>query len=882
MKKSFVSSLCLLLLGVSICSPSFAQSVSSKKPLQQVPVGSVAGPAANSSIEISEGSAFADGINGVAVSWTTSFETGNYGFNVYRVDADGNKTQVNSSLIGGSFLRRSPKFPENSGAAYSSYDRAGSAAAKYFVESIDLGSGKSILYGPISPVRIKNLSARLGYDPQLRPDLADQQNGLILKNYPASLPEKDSSAGAVSGAESALADPVKQQWVAAQPGVKFQVRKSGIYHVSRAQLQAAGFNVAAAPVLWQLYVDGEEQKMIVDPAGNFVEFYGSGVDNQNSDSRYYYLVVGPQAGQRISTIFRSPFAPNIQGKNFRSVTSFEERINYVNQIVNGDQDNWWGAILSPSVSVSRNVNIKDIDSNRQKAFVEISLHGFLNGPHHVQVTLNGAVIGFIDFDGLVPTSKIFNVNASHINEGANTFEFIGLGGSSDYTLLKSIKIDYTRFYRADQNTLVFDTQHQHSTRVAGFNTPNVRVFDMAFPGSPQLISNTTTAAGANGFDVSIPSGRGHPMIAVNENSLLSPVAITPNTASQMSSGTSNAHMLIISHANFMSGANNWATYRRANGLNVDVINVEDIYDEFDYGLPTPKALRGFLQYANANYPNLKYVMMVGDATYDPRNYLGAGYNDYIPTKFVNTAEGESPSDETLGDLNNDAVAEMAIGRLPVRTNASVTLLLGKLAAFEPTVPVALQNRGVLFVADEPRGYLFSEVNRSLRDELPKGTPVLFIDLQIDTIINDIRAQIIDGINGGRFIVNYTGHGAPGVWSSKQIFRMSDVPLLTNANDKLSMFFMLTCLNGYFVDPSNDWLAEALLKHPTGGAAVVWASTGSTTPDIQEIMATKFFHLLGQGTHARLGDAIKESKLNAPNPEIPLTWALFGDPALHIK
>ena len=51
--------------------------------------------------------------------------------------------------------------------------------------------------------------------------------------------------------------------------------------------------------------------------------------------------------------------------------------------------------------------------------------------------------------------------------------------------------------------------------------------------------------------------------------------------------------------------------------------------------------------------------------------------------------------------------------------------------------------------------------------------------------------------------------------------------------------MLTCLNGYFMG-GNESLAEALIKAPNGGAVASWTSTGKTTPDVQEIMATRFF------------------------------------------
>jgi hypothetical protein len=676
---------------------------------------------------------------------------------------------------------------------------------------------------------------------------------------------------AAQAAESNLADPVKQKWVAAQPGVKMQIRQAGFYRVSRAALQAAGFNVVSDPAFWQLYVDGEQQKMIVEPSGNYIEFYGNGVDNQSTDSRMYYLLVGPEAGQRIASVIRRAFGPPALGVSFRNITTFEERIN-----------NWWGAILSPNVPVTRNINLKDINPDRTKAFVEISLHGFLNSSHNVQLVVNGVPIGSVTFDGITPTSKTFSINASHLINGSNTFELTGIGGATDYTLLKSIKIDYPRFYISEQNRLAFETIGLQGAKVTGFNTANVRVFDMIYPNDPQLIINTSTAPGTNGFDVSIPSGRAHPMIAVNENGLLSPVAITQNAPSQLSAGTSNADMLIISHANFMAGANNWATYRRADALNVDVINVEDIYDEFDYGLPTPLALKSYLQYAKTNYPNIKYVLFVGDATYDPRNYLGAGYNDFIPTRFIVTDEGESPSDEILGDFNNDGVSEMALGRLPVRTNASVTLLLGKTTAFDGGASTGLLNRGVFFVADQPDGYPFADVNRRLRDELPPSTPILYVDLLEDPSINVIRTRIRDGVNGGRFIVNYTGHGAPGIWSTAQMLRIIDVPAFTNNNGNLSLFTVFNCLNGVFTDPSIDWLSEILLKSPNGAASAVWSSTGSTTPDFQEIMSVRFYDTLGQGTYTRLGDGIRDAKLVTPSHDVTLTWVLLGDPALHIK
>ena len=54
-----------------------------------------------------------------------------------------------------------------------------------------------------------------------------------------------------------------------------------------------------------------------------------------------------------------------------------------------------------------------------------------------------------------------------------------------------------------------------------------------------------------------------------------------------------------------------------------VIDVEDLYDEFNFGTKSPAALKDFLQRACALWPvPPRSVLLVGDATFDPRNYLG--------------------------------------------------------------------------------------------------------------------------------------------------------------------------------------------------------------------------------------------------------------------
>ena len=140
------------------------------------------------------------------------------------------------------------------------------------------------------------------------------------------------------------------------------------------------------------------------------------------------------------------------------------------------------------------------------------------------------------------------------------------------------------------------------------------------------------------------------------------------------------------------------------------------------------------------------------------------------------------------------------------------------------------------------------------------------------------------MNAGRFFINYAGHGSSAAWDSPNFFAKADAAALSNGNN-LSVFTMLTCLNGYFhaTTADSDSLAEVLLKAPNGGAAAVWASTGDTTPDIQEIMATRFYQQLALGNLKRLGDLANDAKtvINAGR-DVRLSWVLLGDPMLKVR
>jgi hypothetical protein len=179
----------------------------------------------------------------------------------------------------------------------------------------------------------------------------------------------------------------------------------------------------------------------------------------------------------------------------------------------------------------------------------------------------------------------------------------------------------------------------------------------------------------------------------------------------------------------------------------------------------------------------------------------------------------------------------------------------------------------------PINFDFFAMSLALGNELPESMPKMFVSRQPPP--DQGTGNVIDAINSGKYIINYSGHGASGVWASLNFFGVNNVPSLTNANG-LSIFTMLTCYNGRFFQPQHDSLGESLLKATNGGAVATWASTTETTPDYQLIMGAEFYREIGIGNITRIGDLIKDAKTTIAGSDVGYSWALLGDPMLKVR
>lgn len=292
----------------------------------------------------------------------------------------------------------------------------------------------------------------------------------------------------------------------------------------------------------------------------------------------------------------------------------------------------------------------------------------------------------------------------------------------------------------------------------------------------------------------------------------------------------------MSHRDFISSVGPLKALQQGQGLQVAVVDVEDLYDEFSDGHKTPYAVQDFLSYAAGQWASApRFVLFVGHASLDPKNHLGFGDSDFVPTKLIDTQLMETASDDWFADSDGNGLTEMAVGRLPVRTTQEAERLVAKILAYD----AGGGGSGVLLVSGANDGFDFEGANDQLWELLPANLAVEEINRgQLDA--DTAKSQLVASLNRGPALVNYAGHGSVDLWGGN-LFTADDARRLSNGNG-LSVFVSMTCLNGYFQDAALESLAQALMNAQDGGAVAVWAPSGMTAPDGQAVMNQELYRL----------------------------------------
>ncbi len=286
-------------------------------------------------------------------------------------------------------------------------------------------------------------------------------------------------------------------------------------------------------------------------------------------------------------------------------------------------------------------------------------------------------------------------------------------------------------------------------------------------------------------------------------------------------------------------------------------------------------------YTKWRQPRPRFVLLVGDASYDVNDYLGSRNQNLLPTKLVQTQfAGYVASDTWFTMFDESELPTIATGRFPAQNARQVSVMVDKTISYESTPSSPWRTRALLVADDEPR---FDSASDWLADELSRNgysSQKLYM-----TQNEDIHDAIVSAINHGVSLVNYVGHGGTDVWGDEAVLRGEDAVVLNNRG-RLPIFTTFTCLNGVFHHPNDDALAESLLWTSGGGIVAAVAPSGRTYMAQQTPLATEFFDQLLSGDAATLGESLLHAKqLVAQDSNLTSvvhTLNVLGDPALRVR
>ncbi|MBZ5689567.1 MAG: DUF11 domain-containing protein [Acidobacteriia bacterium] len=831
-----------------------------------------------------------NGANRVMLIWKTGGESHNLGFNVYR-ELNGNRVRMNPSIIAGSALMMNGALSRHSAKSYAWIDpSAPGSGTSYWLEDIDV-NGTRTMHGPVFAAGLQSAA-----------DATPSESRMLSQMNQAQPPTPGSHDShpveAFATADAPAFWQIEKQFeLASHPAIKMNVRHEGWYRVGQAQLVKAGLDPNVDPAMLHLYAEAVEQPIQITGAaagpGGFgpqaaINFYGTGINTVFSGTRVYWLVAGEGRGARIPHIAGSS-GSNQPPANYSATVELQQHTIYFSALITSDGENFFGALVS-STPVDQILGTPNLDINStQVARLELSLQGVILGfPHDVAVSLNGTSLGDVTFIGQDKGKLTFDVPPGVLRPWGNTITLTAQNGDYDTSLVDYIRITYPHRYVADSDHLKFTGRAGDEITVSNFATPPV-VLDITDPNRPvQLTPHVTSQDGKYQIAVQVPftttnsqSILRHTLLAVADDRVSLPAGVVANHPSRWHSPQPGADIAMVTYGEFAGALAPLVRAHTAEGKTSAVIPVGNLYDEFNFGEHSPFAIKQFLKSALKNWKRPPaYLLLNGRASLDPRNYLGFGNLDLVPTRIVPSSSLMTASDDWFSDFKGNGMPTIATGRLPVSTIPEAKVVAEKISTYEGQSTNGPWTSNALFVADKDDTESFTQDTQTVQAGLPATMQIsnIFVD---NVGVSSARGQIANSINSGQALVNFLGHGSEEQWAGPDIFDENTVSSLTNGS-QLPVFLIMDCLNGLFQDVYAQPLGVSLILAPNGGGVAVLTSSGLNQPapqtDLDAMVVQSAFGANGMA----LGDAIVKAKSNIADPDVRRTFVLFGDPAMKVK
>ena len=684
----------------------------------------------------------------------------------------------------------------------------------------------------------------------------------------------------------------------ALPALKILAEAPGMYEIDARDLEPLGWNVESID-LDQIRIlnRGRERPFWLEGQGKELKlhFYAQQTHSRYTRQNVYWLVDQRYHGEDSVNSFYpaepstagtpdAGFAlPNaLEANRYTASFQLEENLIYAPQVE--DFDPWFWLSMPAPFTREFEFELSEVSTGPGGVLIEVwaSTQASESPDHHLRVTLNERQIADEFWDGKGLKFVQTEVPEGILKSGVNILQIESPGDTgvtADIALLNRVAFAYPRYTVAQEDRLSF--AGSGTTMVlTGFSGP-VDGYDVTDPESVlpvELVNN-------NDSRLELQSQLDHHYLVVGPKGYLGPQALLkPTLIPNLSAPGQAADYIAIGPRDLLDSLQPLLDQRASQGLEVVAVTDEAIYDQFNHGFPEPEAIRNFLRYASEKWEvGPRYVLLLGDSTYDSKGYLGESEANRLPVYFVDTVYGgQTASDVIFTQLDEDDWPDIALGRVPAQTPRQVEIWVQKLLQNEQASQAEDWNQRILAVADGQEVSFQKDAQRFL-DRFPENfTKSLVHPIAGATGTN---TEIKQRLESGNLLVAYFGHGSVQMWGKDRLFSTQDVAGLSNQG-RYPLMVNMTCLTGLFTHPKVESLTEALLWQPNGGAVAVLAPTSLTLPNDQSFLSDALVEALFADPDNSIGEALLAARRAVPADtagirDVMDTFLLFGDPAMKL-
>lgn len=675
------------------------------------------------------------------------------------------------------------------------------------------------------------------------------------------------------------------------PPLILNVRSDGIYSIPAKDLfpwwggdalPLTGLGLTCRGKNVPYHVSGDGDQLLED--GESILFYGVGGDNIFTAHNAYWLAQENEAATMQSRSGPPPDAGSVTHLP-RHVRFEQNFVMYEAQPPGTGEDHWfWAKITAPGKAEADIELLNLVDSSGFTCELRVGLQG-ATGSHITQVSLNGITLLEERWEGLVPKVLQAAFSQDILHEGTNRLTIEELSGDEkpDIVYLDWVDVRYDARLILEEGQLTISVSaNTPGIIVSGFHEPNVLVFDVTDPESPEFIEGFVIAPAEEAYQLHLGtmSDSVRRYVVLPSGSAKRADSIRQRSDSNWSGEENRADWIVIAHAEFVDAATMLARHRQSQGLKTAVVGVQDVYDEFNYGVTSPEAIRKLAKSAYENWqaPAPKYLLLFGDGHGDYMDWFGTHQANFVLPHYSWVPPlGWAPDDDWFGCVKgDDGFPEIFVGRIPVRSAGEAEEAVQKITGYDRVaVPQEWQKR-VAFCASA--GSVFQSICRSIARGAAPNFHSLYLFRDEYAASVGLKEDIVRTLEEGSSLFFYVGHGNVERWS-ENVLDVPDVPLLANA-ERLPIMFMLTCLSGYFAVPWKECLAEELLRATNGGVAGCIAPTATGYPSEHALLGQEIVRWLFTG--ASLGRCLAEAKLACYARGVSESslrgFVLLGDPA----